>query len=99
MEALHDNYTLIDLKLAGNEVDYKTLQEIDKMIRRNYDMMITKQKESDMSHRLKSEISELSSMQNVSNPMNLFFKPFIPETNWDITTPSSFPTKRLFESN
>ncbi|KAG2385565.1 hypothetical protein C9374_003380 [Naegleria lovaniensis] len=64
LEALHENYMITDLKLTGNEVDFKTLQEIDKITRRNYDMQITKQKETEMSSRLKSEISEMSNIQN-----------------------------------
>ncbi len=65
LEVLRDNYTLVQLLIAGNEVDYNTLHELDQLINRNKELRTVKEKEKMMQEKLSSEMYNVHDLQSV----------------------------------
>lgn len=63
-DMLRDNHTLLELHVAGNEVDYKTQQAIDSLLIRNRERKLTSEKELAMTDRLQQELNHSQHIQH-----------------------------------
>ena len=51
--------------IAGNEVDYNTLHELDQLLNRNKELKTVKEKEKSMQEKISSEMNNVHDLQSV----------------------------------